>query len=58
MLCLFCQRKLRLLFKGSLSGNSQRQELVDYITAENMEKFREEILQLSDDSNSEEKGED
>lgn len=52
LLCQFCKWKLQLMFEDALgAGLVQRskQEVVDFITRENMEKFREELMSRRQD---------
>lgn len=45
LLCYFCRRKLQPLFEDSMGGgwvSRSKQEVLEFITKENMEKFREE----------------
>lgn len=52
LLCHFCERKLQPLFEDALgSGHVQRtrEEVLAYITPENLERFKDELIDESDE---------
>lgn len=53
LLCRFCEWKLQPMFEDALGAGwvqRSKQEVVDFITRENMEKFREELMSRGQDS--------
>lgn len=53
LLCRFCEWKLQPMFEDSLGAGwvqRSKQEIVDFITRENMEKFREELMSRGQDN--------
>ncbi|KAL1970693.1 hypothetical protein VTN77DRAFT_4337 [Rasamsonia byssochlamydoides] len=52
VLCYFCEKKLRPLFEDALGGGfvqRTRQEVVDLITPENLNRYQEELVQMMGD---------